>query len=126
MMSPLPILGTSCPLNLIWYLLMRMNMFFSESVTSVPDIATSKAKTRKSKPKYVSEPLIEDWISDNEDENETEPKSKQRKSSFAKVEFVKSNEHVKSSRESIKNVENNKQAKYHRKNSQSPRGNQRN
>ncbi|GJR98179.1 putative ribonuclease H-like domain-containing protein [Tanacetum coccineum] len=96
---------------------------FSESVTSVPDIATSKAKTSESKPKSVSEPLIEDWISDSEDENETEPKSKQRKSSFAKVEFVKSNEHVKSPKESVKN---NKQAKYPRKNSQSPRGNQRN
>ncbi|GJT91828.1 hypothetical protein Tco_1080673 [Tanacetum coccineum] len=33
---------------------------FSESVTSVPDIATSKAKTSKSKPKSISEPLIED------------------------------------------------------------------
>ncbi|GKC10027.1 putative ribonuclease H-like domain-containing protein [Tanacetum coccineum] len=95
---------------------------FSKSVTSVPDIATSKAKNSESKPKEsVSEPLIEDWISNSEDENETEPKSKQRKSSFAKVEFVKSNEHVKSPRESVKKVENNKQAKYPRKNSQSPR-----
>ncbi|GKC13274.1 hypothetical protein Tco_1010056, partial [Tanacetum coccineum] len=75
---------------------------FSESVTSVLDIATSKAKTSESKPKSVSEPLIEDWISDSEDENESEPKSKQRKSSFAKVE-------------------NYKQAKYPRKNSQSPK-----
>ncbi|GKB59100.1 ribonuclease H-like domain-containing protein, partial [Tanacetum coccineum] len=99
---------------------------FSKSVTSVPDIATSKAKNSESKPKSISEPLIKDWISNSDDENETEPKSKQRKSSFAKVEFVKSNEHVKSPRESIKKVENNKQAKYPRKNSQSPRGNQRN
>ncbi|GKB76614.1 hypothetical protein Tco_0943509, partial [Tanacetum coccineum] len=60
-------------------------------------------------------------ISDSEDENETKSKSKQRKSSFAKVEFVKSNEHVKTSKESDKKVENNKQAKYPRKNSQSPR-----
>ncbi|GKC70030.1 putative ribonuclease H-like domain-containing protein [Tanacetum coccineum] len=66
------------------------------------------------------------WISDSEDENETEPKSKQRKSSFAKVEFFKSNEHVKSPRKSVKKVENNKQAKYPRKYSQCPRGNQRN
>ncbi|GKB50205.1 putative ribonuclease H-like domain-containing protein [Tanacetum coccineum] len=41
-------------------------------------------------------------ISNSEDENETEPKSKQRKPSFAKVEFVKSNKHVKSLRESVK------------------------
>ncbi|GKA84221.1 hypothetical protein Tco_0805816 [Tanacetum coccineum] len=49
---------------------------FSESVTNIPDAATSEAKTSVSKPKSVGEPLIEDWISDNEDENETEFKSK--------------------------------------------------
>ncbi|GJR20583.1 putative ribonuclease H-like domain-containing protein [Tanacetum coccineum] len=73
----------------------------------------------KSKSKSVSEPLIEDWISDSEDEIET--KTKQRKPSFAKVEFVKSKEHVKSPMESVKKVENSKQAKYPRKNSKSPR-----
>ncbi|GJU97650.1 ribonuclease H-like domain-containing protein [Tanacetum coccineum] len=99
---------------------------FSESITSVLAVATSKVKTSESKPKSVSEPLIEDWISDSEDENETESKSKQRKSNFAKVEFVKSNKHVKSSRESIKKIKFNKQAKYPRKNSQNPRGNKRN
>nr|GEU94469.1 retrovirus-related Pol polyprotein from transposon TNT 1-94 [Tanacetum cinerariifolium] len=56
----------------------------SESITSVPATATNKAKTSESKPKSVSEPLIEDWVSDSEDENETETKSKQRKPSFAK------------------------------------------
>ncbi|GKF61981.1 hypothetical protein Tco_0182035, partial [Tanacetum coccineum] len=99
---------------------------FNESVTSVPAVATSEVKTSESKPKSVSEPLIEDWTSDSEDENETKSKSKQRKPSFAKVKFVKSKEHVKSPRESVKKVENNEQAKYPRKNSQSPRGNQRN
>nr|GEX33967.1 hypothetical protein [Tanacetum cinerariifolium] len=48
----------------------------SESVTSVPTVAINEAKTSESKPKYVSEPLIEDWISDTEDENDTETKSK--------------------------------------------------
>nr|GFB02336.1 ribonuclease H-like domain-containing protein [Tanacetum cinerariifolium] len=43
----------------------------SESVSIVPAIATNKAKTSESKPKSVSEPLIEDWVSDIEDENET-------------------------------------------------------
>ncbi|GJU71459.1 ribonuclease H-like domain-containing protein [Tanacetum coccineum] len=99
---------------------------FSESITSVPSVETSKVKTSESKHKSVDEPLIEDWISDSEDENETQSKSKQRKPSFAKVEFVKSNEHVKSPRESVKQVGNNEQAKYPRKNSQSPRGNKRN
>ncbi|GKG40337.1 hypothetical protein Tco_0467114, partial [Tanacetum coccineum] len=96
---------------------------FSESVTSIPDVATSEDKTSESKPKSVGEPLIEDWISDSGDENKTESKSKQRKSSFAKVNFVKTSEHVKTPKESIKKVENDKQAKYPRKNSQSPRGN---
>ncbi|GJV56942.1 ribonuclease H-like domain-containing protein, partial [Tanacetum coccineum] len=78
----------------------------SESVTSIPDVATSEAKTNVSKPKSVGEPLIEDWISDGEDENETKFKSKQRKPSFTKIEFVKSNEHVKTTSESVKKVEN--------------------
>ncbi|GKA83950.1 ribonuclease H-like domain-containing protein [Tanacetum coccineum] len=99
---------------------------FSESITSVPAVATNEVKTNEPKPKFVSEPLIEDWIFDSEDENENKSKSKQRKSSFAKVEFVKSNEHVKSTRKSVKKVENNEQAKYLRKNSQSPKGNKRN
>ncbi|GJW49868.1 hypothetical protein Tco_0091219 [Tanacetum coccineum] len=49
---------------------------FSKLVTSTRDVATSEAKTSKSKPKSVGEPLIEDWISDSEDENETESKSR--------------------------------------------------
>ncbi|GKC93454.1 ribonuclease H-like domain-containing protein [Tanacetum coccineum] len=99
---------------------------FSESVMSIPDVTTSEAKTSVSKPKSVGEPLIEDWISDSGDRNETEFKSKQSKPSFAKIEFVKSNDHVKTPRESVKKVENKMQAKYLRKNSQSPRGGQRN
>ncbi|GJR65593.1 putative ribonuclease H-like domain-containing protein [Tanacetum coccineum] len=94
---------------------------FSKSVTSISDAATSKAKTSVSKPKSVGEPLIEDWISNSEEENETEFKSKQRKPSFAKTEFIKSNKHVKTPRESVKKIENKKQAKCPRKNNQSPR-----
>ncbi|GJT69982.1 ribonuclease H-like domain-containing protein [Tanacetum coccineum] len=96
---------------------------FSESVTSLPAVATSNVKTNESKPKSISEPLIEDYVSDSKSENENESKSRQRKPSSARVQFVKSNEHVKSPRESVKEVENNKKAKYPRKNSQSPRGN---
>ncbi|GKE92118.1 hypothetical protein Tco_1573213, partial [Tanacetum coccineum] len=118
---PPPYTGNFMPLKPDLVLADKNEYVFSKSATSVPAIATSKVKTSESKPKSVSEPLIEDWISNSENENETELKSKQRKSSFAKVEFVKSNEHVKSPRESVKKVENNKQAKYTRKNSQSPR-----
>ncbi|GKD27178.1 ribonuclease H-like domain-containing protein [Tanacetum coccineum] len=66
--------------------------------------------------------LADEYGFSNENENETESKSRQRKPSNAKVEFVKTNEHVKSPRESVKKVKNNKKAKYPRKNSQSPRG----
>nr|GEX35180.1 ribonuclease H-like domain-containing protein [Tanacetum cinerariifolium] len=85
----------------------------SKSVTSVPVLATNKAKTSESKPKYVSEPIIKDWVSDSEDENETETetKSKQRKSSFPKVDVVKPSEQVKTPREPINQEEHNKQAK---------------
>ncbi|GKB62913.1 hypothetical protein Tco_0919099 [Tanacetum coccineum] len=55
-----------------------------ESITSMSAVATSEVKTIESKPKSISERLIEDWISDSEDVNETEFKSKQRKPSFAK------------------------------------------
>ncbi|GJS36742.1 retrovirus-related pol polyprotein from transposon TNT 1-94 [Tanacetum coccineum] len=48
---------------------------FSESVTSIPDVTTSEAKTSVSKPKYIGEPLIEDWTSDSEYKNETDFKS---------------------------------------------------
>ncbi|GJS18406.1 putative ribonuclease H-like domain-containing protein [Tanacetum coccineum] len=114
-----PYTGNYMPLKSDLVLADEDDYVFSESVTSVLAVATSEAKTSELKPKSVSEPLIEDWISDSEDENETEFKSKQRKPSFAKVEFIKSNEHVKIPRESVEKVENNKQAKYPRKNNQS-------
>nr|GEV41624.1 hypothetical protein [Tanacetum cinerariifolium] len=47
------------------------------------------------------------WVSNSEDENETGTKSKQRKPSFAKVEFVKSNKQVKTLRESVKHITRN-------------------
>ncbi|GJZ72108.1 ribonuclease H-like domain-containing protein [Tanacetum coccineum] len=123
---PPPYTGNLMPRKLDLVLADKDEYIFNESATSVPSIITSEVKTSESKPKSVHEPLIEDWISDSENENETEFKCKQKKPSFANVEFVKSNEHVKSPKESVKKVENNKQAKYPRKNSQSPRGNKRN
>ncbi|GKD78320.1 hypothetical protein Tco_1340941 [Tanacetum coccineum] len=92
-----------------------------ECVVSKTDVITSEAKISETKPKSVSEPQIEDWVSDNENENETESKSKKRKPSYAKLESIKSNEHVKSPRESVEKIENNRQAEYPRKYNQSPR-----
>nr|GEY57308.1 hypothetical protein [Tanacetum cinerariifolium] len=110
----------------IWVLQVLQTQILSESVTSVPAIATNKAKTSESKPKYVSEPLIEDWVSNSKDENEAETKSKQRTPSFAKIEFVKPNKQVKTTREYVKQIEHNRQAKHPRKNIQNPRGNRSN
>nr|GFA30191.1 hypothetical protein [Tanacetum cinerariifolium] len=56
-----------------------------------------------------------------EDEDEIETESKQIKPSFAKVKSVKSTEHVKSPRKFVKQEESNRQTKYLRKTSQSPR-----
>nr|GEY26426.1 hypothetical protein [Tanacetum cinerariifolium] len=44
----------------------------SESVTSLPDNAKSKVKTSETKLKNVSAPIIEDWVSNNKDEDEIE------------------------------------------------------
>nr|GFA47474.1 ribonuclease H-like domain-containing protein [Tanacetum cinerariifolium] len=74
----------------------------SEFVTSLPDIAKSKVKTSEIKLKNVSALIIEDWVSDSEDENEIKTESNQIKPSFAKVTFVKPTEHVKSPRKSVK------------------------
>ncbi|GKA59238.1 hypothetical protein Tco_0758551, partial [Tanacetum coccineum] len=88
---PPPYIGNFMPPKTDLVLADKDEYVFSESVTSVPAIATSKVKTSESKPKSVSEPLIEDWISDSENENEIEFKSRQRKPSNAKVRFVKCN-----------------------------------
>ncbi|GJZ98608.1 putative ribonuclease H-like domain-containing protein, partial [Tanacetum coccineum] len=96
---PPPYTGNFMPHKLDLVLADEEEYVFSESITIVPIAATSEVKTSESKSKFFSEPLIEDWIFDSEDENET--KSKQRKLSFAKIEFVKSNDHVKSPRESV-------------------------
>nr|GEY08356.1 hypothetical protein [Tanacetum cinerariifolium] len=94
----------------------------SESVSSVPAVATNEAKTSKSKPKSVSETLIKDWISDSEDENQT--KSNRFVSFGSKRFHLKQFGLLVHFRESlsVKQEEHNRQAKHLKKNSQSPRG----
>nr|GEU29547.1 hypothetical protein [Tanacetum cinerariifolium] len=76
----------------------------SEPTVKKPVVETSEAKASADKPKDVRKnfgfPLIEDWISDSEDEAESKPKIEKKtvKPSFAKIEFVKSKEQVKSPR----------------------------
>nr|GEV01087.1 putative reverse transcriptase, RNA-dependent DNA polymerase [Tanacetum cinerariifolium] len=79
----------------------------SESTVKKPVVNTSKAKASKDKPKVVRKnfgpPVLEDWISNSEDETESKPKIKMKtvKPSFAKIKFVKSKEQVKTPRKTV-------------------------
>ncbi|GKF41826.1 hypothetical protein Tco_0125168, partial [Tanacetum coccineum] len=72
--------------------------FVNEPIGKKPVLETSKAKASADKPKVVRKnfgpPLIEDWISDSEDEAESKPKIEKKavKPSFAEIEFFKSKE----------------------------------
>ncbi|GJU20790.1 ribonuclease H-like domain-containing protein [Tanacetum coccineum] len=99
----------------------------SEPIIKKHTVETSEAKASVDKPKAVRKnngaPLDEDWISDSEDEAKSKPKIEKKtiKPSFAKIEFVKSKEQVKSPRKTT-----DKQGDQNRPNIHSPRGNQRN
>ncbi|GJU20440.1 hypothetical protein Tco_1153782 [Tanacetum coccineum] len=77
---------------------------FSEPIVKKPEVETSEAKTNADKPKVVRKTngalITEEWVSDSEDEDELMPKIEKKivKPSFAKIEFVKSKEQVKSPR----------------------------
>ncbi|GJW78977.1 ribonuclease H-like domain-containing protein [Tanacetum coccineum] len=68
----------------------------SESTVKKPEVETSEVETSADKPKDVRKnngaPIIEEWVSDSEDEAESKPKIEKKtiKPSFAKIEFVKS------------------------------------
>ncbi|GKB60495.1 putative ribonuclease H-like domain-containing protein [Tanacetum coccineum] len=66
--------------------------------------------------------IIEDWVSDSEEENVSQTKTEKKtvKPSIAKIEFVKPKQQEKTARKTVKQVEK------HRQNTHSPRGNQRN
>ncbi|GJX69988.1 ribonuclease H-like domain-containing protein [Tanacetum coccineum] len=66
--------------------------------------------------------IIEEWVSDSEEENVSQPKTEKKtvKPSIAKIEFVKPKQQEKTTRKTVK------QAEKHRQNTHSPRGNQRN
>nr|GEY75770.1 hypothetical protein [Tanacetum cinerariifolium] len=66
--------------------------------------------------------IIEEWMSDNEEENVSQPKIKKKivRLSIVKKEFVKSKQQEKTARKTVKQVEQNWQ------NTHRPRGNKRN
>nr|GEW97193.1 putative ribonuclease H-like domain-containing protein [Tanacetum cinerariifolium] len=76
----------------------------SEPIVKKPIVETSEAKASADKSKVVRKnfglPLVEEWISDNEDKVESKYKIEKgtAKPNFAKIKFVKSKEHVKSPR----------------------------
>nr|GEY63685.1 hypothetical protein [Tanacetum cinerariifolium] len=79
----------------------------TEPTVKKPEVETSETKVSTNKPKVVRKnfgpPVIEDWISDSEDEAESKSKIEKKtvKPSFAKIKFVKSKEQVKSPRKEI-------------------------
>ncbi|GJU12666.1 hypothetical protein Tco_1135062 [Tanacetum coccineum] len=88
------------------YMPSRPNLSFTgldDSVykTKMSETETSISKTSKdivAKPKTVrpSAPIIEDWDTDNDNDSVFRPKSDQTKPKLTKINFVKSNENVKS------------------------------
>nr|GEW50139.1 hypothetical protein [Tanacetum cinerariifolium] len=83
----------------------------------------SSEEVTKAVRKNPDAPIVQDWVSDDEEEEVTQPKIKKKtvKPSFAKIEFVKSKEQVKSLRKTTV-----KQGNQNRLNTHNPRGNQRN
>ncbi|GKE88905.1 hypothetical protein Tco_1566380, partial [Tanacetum coccineum] len=86
------------------YSFSSLEEFVNEPTVKKPALETSEAKTIKAKPKVVRKnngaPIIEDWVSDSEEEDVPQAKIEKKtvKPSFAKIEFVKSKEQVKSPR----------------------------
>nr|GEU45015.1 ribonuclease H-like domain-containing protein [Tanacetum cinerariifolium] len=91
----------------------------SETVLNVFNIEPSITKSNKnmSQSNMPSAPIIEDWVSDSEDESEGEPMPTQKAPSF-----VQTFEHVKTTRTSVKPVEHPTQAKNLRKDILKSRG----
>ncbi|GJR57583.1 ribonuclease H-like domain-containing protein [Tanacetum coccineum] len=94
-----------------------VNESVSESVVEKPTVETNELETSR---KENRAPIIEDWVSDSDEENVPRVKTVEmfNKPSFAMINFVKSTEQVKYPRKI--SVDKNRQ------NTPSPRGNKRN
>ncbi|GJR19879.1 ribonuclease H-like domain-containing protein [Tanacetum coccineum] len=95
----------------------EVNESVSESIVEKPTIETNEPETAR---KENGAPIIEDWVSDSDEENVPKVKTVGmfNKPIFAKINFVKSTEQVKSPRKT--SVDKNRQ------NTPSPKGNKRN
>nr|GEW92950.1 hypothetical protein [Tanacetum cinerariifolium] len=78
--------------------------------------------TMRARRKNDDAPIIKEWVSNNEEENVSQPKIKKKtvRPSIVKTEFVKSKQPEKTAKKTLKQVEQ------HRQNTHGPRGNQRN
>ncbi|GKE61267.1 hypothetical protein Tco_1511634 [Tanacetum coccineum] len=100
--------------------------FINEPVVIKLVVENSEAKASEPKPKAVRKNngalIIEDWVSDSEEENisQTKIEKKTAKPSFVKIDFFKAKQTNKTDRKTAKQVEHNRQ------NTHIPRGNQRN
>nr|GEX40745.1 hypothetical protein [Tanacetum cinerariifolium] len=95
----------------------------SETVAHVfnVELSTNKPTKDMSKTLRSDAPIVEDWISDTEDETKNESVPKQREPSFGPP-----SEHVKTPRESVKKFKHPKQAKNLRTNNQKSRDHKKN
>ncbi|GJW85349.1 ribonuclease H-like domain-containing protein [Tanacetum coccineum] len=95
-------------------------------VDNCKKVENNKAMSSEKEPKVVKKNddalIIEEWVSDSEEENVSQTKTEKKtvKPSIAKIEFVKPKQQEKTARKTVKQVEK------HRQNTHSPRGNQRN
>ncbi|GJW83017.1 retrovirus-related pol polyprotein from transposon TNT 1-94 [Tanacetum coccineum] len=106
---------------------MGLGVFTSlDEFVNKPVVENYKAMSSEEEPKVVRKyddaPSIEEWVSDDEEEDVSQPKTKKKtvRPSIVKKEFVKSKQQEKTARKTVKQVEQ------HRQNTHSPRGNQRN
>ncbi|GKB03017.1 hypothetical protein Tco_0831106 [Tanacetum coccineum] len=100
--------------------------FTNEPIVIKPVVENSEAKSSEAKPKVVRKNngalIIEDWMSDDEEEDVSQPKIEKKtvRPSIAKIEFVKPKQQKKTARKTVLQVEKLRQ------NTHSLRGNQRN
>nr|GEU33665.1 hypothetical protein [Tanacetum cinerariifolium] len=80
-----------------------------------PVVENYKAKSSEEEPKVVRKnddaPTIKEWVSDNEEENVSQPKIEKKivRHSIAKIDFVKSKQQKKTARKTVKQVEQHSQ-----------------
>ncbi|GJZ22546.1 putative ribonuclease H-like domain-containing protein [Tanacetum coccineum] len=81
--------------------------FTSDPIVITPVVENSEAKDSEAKPKAVRKnngaPIIEDWVSDNEEDDVPQAKIEKKtfKPSFAKIEFVKPKQQEKTARKTV-------------------------